>query len=205
MLNNGQPESEATPTLHARVRLSEAFKHPWKKFRCDTLAPVSDLHLGTRFHPTQGDSYLLALGAKLDRVFEQVADTFSKPLRIARHRDGIGFYVRYQRDLLGFRDRGHQFDRRVDYKRKIHRSAVKLQLAGNDPGGIDHVIDHVAKRPNREIDSAKPLRSNLRIAEILAKHVRRHGYRLQRCAQLMGHQVKELFLGFAGALGGFPS
>ena len=205
MTNDGEPEAEPS-VLAARgaVRLAEALEDPGHRRRLDPAASVPHRHTDDVPRGLDGDVYPPSRRRELERVRQEVAHDLLEPLRV-RHDARVGLRVRIEdeRHLFEVRDGRRGLDRRADDPPDPHRLELRAELAGDDARHVEDVVHQALLSLGVAADDGETVRY-LRRVGAAREDVRPAEDRVERRAQLVGHDAEKLVLQSARLLGGRP-
>src|SRR6266496_2638630 len=106
---------------------------------------------------------------------------------------------------LDIRSRTNGFYGRFDDLRRLNRTDIKLQLAGDDARNVHQVFDELSLRPGIALDGFDGASGFGLIKLARAQHLRPTEYRIERRANFMRDHGDKLVLGAAGGLGLFSA
>src|SRR5215831_889478 len=144
----GQTKAEAAMGASCRnVGLPEALEYIRKEFRTDALTGVCYDDLNARFEPSRSDFDASGRGSELDRIGQQIPDHLLQPFRITRDCSFSSIHVNDKGDVFRVCGRPHHIDGTADDLRWFDVPEIQTQLARDDAGYIEEIIDELALRP----------------------------------------------------------
>ncbi len=202
MADDGEPEPEsAVRAVRAALGLTEALEHVREELGLDARAGVGhrDQHLalatGHRHH------HAPAPRRELDAVGQEIPQHLLEAVGIAEHHREVRIEPRLEDHRLGERGRLHRLDGGADHPGQAHRPRLQAQLAGDDAGDVEEILDELPEGPGAPLDGVERALRAGRVEVGRAQEVRPVEQRLQRAAQLVGDGGEELVLHPARAFG----
>src|SRR5215468_10798969 len=195
IFNERQAKAEsAVPSGARRVGLSEAVKDIGHEIRADSFARVAHGDANVRVHALQARFYAASLRGELDRVGEQVPDHLLQASGVAGDLANFEGEVSLERDTFGLRRRLDGLNRLLNYRDQINRPDLQPELAADDAGRVEQVINQLRLRLSATLDDVRRMLDLLGIQPAIAQKSGVSVYWVQRRAQLMRHEREDFIL-----------
>src|SRR6266511_3165101 len=194
----------AVPSGARRVGLSEAVKDIGQEIRADAFARVAHGDADVRVHALQARFDSTSLRSELDRVGEQVPDHLLQSRGVTRNLTNFGGEIGLERDPFGVRSRVDRLDRLLNYRDQVHRPEFEPELAAEDAGRVEKVINQLRLRLSAALDDVRRLLDLLGVQAAVAQQNGVSEHRVQRRAQLMRNDGEEFILHPVGLFGLAP-
>src|SRR5499426_1674491 len=133
----------AVPSGARRVGLSEAVKDIGQEIRADAFARVAHGDADVRVHALQARFDSTSLRSELDRVGEQVPNHLLQSRGVTCNLTDFGGEISLERDPFGVRRRADRLNRMLDYRDQVHRPEFEPELAADDTGREEQVINQL--------------------------------------------------------------
>src|SRR5262249_6667469 len=150
-------ETDPEPTLGPRRRavgLAKTLEGTLQKLRLHPPSGVGDADLEVIVQPAKIHGDPPANGSELDRVGDEVPDDLLEAVGISDDSSfaGAQTFIRPALYVLGLGRRPHRLDGRVDHVRKNRGAQLEPELAGDDPGDIEQVVDQLGLSEHVALD-----------------------------------------------------
>ena len=142
--------------------------------------------------------------SELDCVGEQVPDHLLQSRRVTRNLTNFGGEISLERDPFGVRSRVDRLDRLLNYRDQVHWPEFEPELAADDAGRVEQVIDQLRLRLPAALDDFRRLLDVLGVQAAVTQQGRVSEYRVQRRAQFMRYKREEFILHPVGLFGLAP-
>src|SRR5262245_60998856 len=153
-----QAEAEsAVPSGARHVGLAEAGKDIGQEIRADAFARVAHGDANVRVNALQPRFDSTSLRSELDRVGEQVPDHLLQSRGVAGDLADFGGEVSLERDTFGVRRRVDRLNRLLNYRDQINRPDLQPELAADDAGRVEKVINQLRLRLSATLDDLRRL------------------------------------------------
>ena len=148
-----QTKAEATVPSGARcVGLSEAVKDIGQEIRADSFACIAYSDANVWIHTLQARFDLASLRRELDRVGKQVPDHLLQAGGVASDLAYFGGEISLERDPFGVRRQVDRLNRLLNYRDQVHWPDFEPELAADDAGRVEQVINQLRLRPSAAFD-----------------------------------------------------
>src|SRR5262245_48629483 len=184
----------AVPSGARRVGLAEAVKYIGQEIRADAFARVAHGDANVRVNALQPRFDAASLRGELDGVGEQVPDYLLQANGVAGDLADFGGEVNLERDTFGVRRRADRLNRLLNYRDQVNRTDLQPELAADDAGRVEQVINQLRLRFPTAFDDLRRLPSLLGVRPAVAQHSSVSENRVQRRAQFMRNQGEEFIL-----------
>src|SRR5262247_3113691 len=184
----------AVPSGARRVGLAEAFKDIGQEIRADAFARVAHGDANVRVNALQARFDAASLRGELDGVGEQVPDHLLQARWVAGDLADFRGEISLERDPFGVRRRVDRLNRLLNYRDQINRPDLQPELAADDAGRVEQVINQLRLRLSATLDDLRRLLDLLSVQPAVAQHSGVSEHRVQRRAQFMRNQGEEFIL-----------
>src|SRR5262245_29662444 len=190
-----QSEAEsAVPSGARRVGLSETVKDIRQEIRADAFARVAHGDANVRVYALQERFDAASLRGELDRVGEQVPDHLLQARRVAGNLANFAGEISLARASSGVRRRVYGLNRLLNYRDQVHWPDLQPELAADDAGRVEQVINQLRLRLPTALDDVRRMFNFRGVQPAVTQQGRVSENRVQRRAQFMRHEREEFIL-----------
>src|SRR4030095_2025159 len=172
----------AVPSDARRVGLAEAVKDVEQEIRADAFARVAHGDANVRVNALQPRFDAASLRGELDGVGEQVPDYLLQANGVAGDLADFGGEISLERDTFGVRRRADRLNRLINYRDQVNRPDLQPELAADDAGRVQQVINQLQLRVPAAFDNIRCLFDHLGVQPAAAQHSSVSEHRVQRRA-----------------------
>ena len=144
----GNRQAQAQSAALARdagIRLTEPLEHVRQELGRDADAGIADRDFDVRVDALEPDLHFAAAVRELHGVRQQIPHHLLQPFRIPRNRRRRRIEHRLDPDAFRVGGRRDRVDGIADDVGKLDRLNVQADLAGDDAGDVEHVLDDLGQ------------------------------------------------------------
>ena len=195
-----QPQTARPPRARG-VGLLEALEGIRQEGRVDAFTVIVDFELCQPAQSLQPHLDMPVGRRELDRIDQEIPDHLLEPDRVTDGVIDLGIDRQRQVDAVRLGQRSRAVDRRLEQQRQIHRLQGQSQIAVDDPGGIEQVINQLNLGVEIALDDLDRTLKQFVVAGASAPQgVQPALDGVERSAQFVRDDCQHLFLGPIGPL-----
>src|SRR5262245_33838962 len=175
----------AVPSGARRVGLAEAVKYIGQEIRADAFARVAHGDANVRVNALQPRFDAASLRGELDGVGEEVPDHLLQANGVAGDLADFVREISLERDTFGVRRRADRLNRLLNYRDQVNWPDLQPELAADDAGRVEQVIDQLRLRLSVPLDDLRRLLDLQGVQPAVAQKSCVSEHRVQRRAQFM--------------------
>ena len=203
-LGDREPQPEAAELArHARILLLEGVEYPGDGLGLDADAAVVDLDDDMRLLAIAAYADASSLGCELDGVVDEVPQDLLQARDVSVHPVGALFDVHAEMKLARFDIRRTILDHAFNGRAYIYGLAFEADLALDDPGQVEQVIDEARLELDIAADDLQVMARVLGQTVFTLHDLHGGKHRGEGRSQLMREHGEKLILGPVGLLRGF--